>query len=335
MIIVLGSVITLGGMPLASIAHAGAAATTSTVGGNALRVSPVRTSLTITPGTTQTVDVFIQNLTTAPANLMGVVNDFTAGNNENGQPNILLNGQEAPTHSLKQFVAPIDNFTLAAGAQKDVKVTVAIPKGTAGGGYYGVVRFEPVASSSDKTVNLSASVGSLVLVKVPGNITEKMSIASFDVRKFDAKSNADDAPSTIFTSGKNLDAVVRFQNQSNIQEAPFGKVVLKKGGKQIALYEINSSAEPGNVLPDSIRRFTVRLSSVGSIGKYTIEGNFGYGTNGQLLTASKTFYVIPVSAVIIGVIVLALIVFAIFGLPRLIRTYNRSVIQKAARTKRS
>jgi len=303
------------------------AATTATVGGNALRIAPVRVDLTVQPGAMQTVDVFVQNMTSSTATLQAIVNDFTAGNNEDGQPNILLNGQEAPSHSLKQFVAPISNFTLAANEQKDIKVSVAIPKGTAGGGYYGVVRFAP-ATNTHSIVNLSASVGSLILVKVPGNITEKINIASFDVR------GKDDKPATFFTSGKSLNAIVRFQNPGNVQEEPFGKVVLKKGGKQVALYEVNNTDPRGNILPESIRRFSVPLTKVGSIGKYTIDGDFGYGTNGQLLTASKTFYIVPVGAIAAVVVALALIAFAIFGLPRMLRSYNRRVIQKAQRAQK-
>jgi hypothetical protein len=58
-------------------------------------------------------------------------------------------------------------------------------------------------------------------------------------------------------------------------------------------------------------------------------GNFGYGSNGQLLSGQTTFYVVPVGLIIAVIIVLLLIAFGIFGLPRLIRAYNRSVIRKA------
>jgi hypothetical protein len=312
----------------AGAGQAAAATTTSTVGGNALRISPVRSDLTIQPGSSETVDVFVQNLTSVPAELAGVVDDFTAGNNENGQPDILLNGQEAPEHSLKQFVAPISNFSLGANAEQDVKVTINIPKGAAGG-YFGVVRFEPASSAANKVnVNLSASVGSLILVTVPGNITEKVTLASFDVR--DKSGN----PSTIFTSGKSLSAVARFQDGGNVQEEPFGKIILKKGNTQVASYEINNSTPRGNVLPGSIRRFTIPLTHIGAIGKYTIEGNFGYGSNGQLLTASRTFYIVPIMDIVIGVIVLLLIAFLVFGLPKVRRSYDRKIIQKASRAKK-
>lgn len=295
-------------------------------GGNGLRVSPVRTDLTVSPGTTQTVTIHVTNVTSTPANLQVIVNDFTAGQNETGEPAILLNpNQYAPSHSLKRFIAPISGFTLQPGEEKDVPVNISVPAGAAGGGYYGAVRFAPASTpQGDNNVTLSGSVGSLILIKVPGNIKEQVNIASFDVRD-------GDQPRSVFFSGKNLKAVVRFNNQGNVQEEPFGKVLLKKGSKVLGAYEVNSDEPRGNVLPGSIRRFDVPLNHVGSFGKYTLEGNFGYGSSGQLISAKTTFYVLPIWAVIVGILIILFILFLIFGLPRLIRAYNRRVIRRASR----
>lgn len=301
----------------------------ATSGGNGLRVSPVRTELTINPGASQTIDVYVTNLTSAPADLEGVVDDFTASSDETGSPNILLNGEAAPSHSLKNYVATIGTFTLGANQQKDVKVTINIPKGAAGGGYFGAVRFVPASTNTNKNVNLTASVGSLVLVTVPGNITERMDIASFDVRQVDPKTGVVSSPSAFFTSSKNLNGVVRFENTGNVQEAPFGKMLLKKGSTVLGTYEINSTTPRGNVLPDSIRRFAIPLSGLSSFGKYTLEGNFGYGTKGQLLSASTNFYIVPVAAIVIAVVVLLVIIGGAFA----IRAYVKNAIKKGRSSK--
>src|SRR5581483_2404429 len=285
---------------------------TSATGGNGLRISPVRSDLTIIPGASQTLDVYITNLTTAPANLQGVVDDFTAGANESGTPAILLNGEKAPSHSLKGYVSPIGTFMLAGGQERDVKITITIPKGVAGGGYFGAIRFLPANLDSTKNVNLAASVASLVIVTVPGPVTEQMSLASFDVRSMNTKTNELNGPSVLFTHNKNLNAVVRFQNLGNIQEEPFGKILLKKGGSVLATYEINNIEPRGNVLPDSIRRFSVPLTGLSNFGKYTLEGNFGYSTKGQLLSATTNFYIVPVPAIVIAIVVLLVIILGIF-----------------------
>lgn len=301
----------------------------SAAGGNGLRITPVRTpqDLIIKPGQTQTTPVTITNITTTPASLQVIINDFTSSSDENGQPALLMGtNQFAPNHSLKRFVKPIPSFTLQPGQQKTIIVTIEVPIDAAGGGYYGSVRFAPAGSNGrDKTVTLAGSVGSLVLVRVPGNIKDQMSITSFDVRQ-------GDAAKSLFFSNKKLIAQVRFQNEGNIQEQPFGKILLKDhSNKILAEYEINDVSPRGNVLPDTIRKFPVDLDKVGKFGIYKLVGNFGYGTNGQLLSASTTFYVVPFILIIGFLAVVALLIFLIFGLPRLIKAYNERIINQARR----
>lgn len=292
-------------------------------GGNALKISPVRQDVEIKAGESKVIDVYVQNLTSTKADLRGIINDFVAGKDESGQPNIILDeNQAAPSHSLKQYVTKIPNFSLAPNEQKNIKVTITVPATAKPGGYFGAVRFAPQSADTEKNVTLSASVGSLVLVRVPGDIQEQVGLTSFDVRK-------DDTVGSFFTSGKDLKAVARFENTGDVQEQPFGKILLKKGTKILGTYEINNTQPRGNVLPDSIRRFTADLSNVGSFGKYTIEGNFGYGTKGALLTSSKTFYVVPVPVIIGIVLAILVVLFLIFILPRMIRNYNQRVVQKA------
>ena len=300
---------------------------------NGYRVSPVRTDLTIKPGASSKLTVYIQNASSAVEHLQVVVNDFQAPKDESGNPALLLNGATAPDHSLKQFVSvPNKTFTLQPGQQKPVTVDLAVPAGTPGGGYYGAIRFAPVGASGDKNVNLNASVASLVLITVPGKITEQVSVAGFGVAQVPKGQSVTNASfRSIFFNNKNLKAIVRFQNSGNVQEQPFGNIILKKGSKTLATYHVNKSDSPGNVLPNSIRRFSVDLNKVGSFGKYKVEGNFGYGSKGQLLTASATFWVIPIIFVIIAILIILLILFLIFGLPRLIRRYNRRVVARANR----
>jgi hypothetical protein len=135
----------------------------------------------------------------------------------------------------------------------------------------------------------------------------------------------------IFTSNKNLQGVVRVRNSGNVQEQPFGRIVLKKGDKVLGSYEINNTDPRGNVLPDSIRKFSVDLKNVGSFGKYTLQGNFGYGSSGQLLSASTSFYIVPVWMIIIVLLLLALVLFLIFGLPKAVRRYNQNILRRAGR----
>lgn len=302
-----------------------AGAATQTAATNGYRLSPVRTDLSITPGSSEDVTVSLQNVSSAVENLQVVINDFEAPTNESGDPALLLNGATAPAHSLKQFVSvPTPTFTLQPNQQQNVKVVIKVPVGTASGGYYGAIRFAPIGAPGSKNVNLSASIASLVLVTVPGNLNEQLSIAGFGITQGNSTS-----PSSLFFNNKNLQAQVRFQNGGNVQEQPFGNVVLKRGSKTLSTVAVNSSSSPGNVLPDSIRRFTVKINKVGWYGKYKAVGNFGYGSKGQLLTATATFYVVPVLFIIIAVILLLIVLFFVLVLPRLMKRYKRRIIAQA------
>lgn len=296
---------------------------------NGIKVSPVRTDLTINPGETKTVTVTVQNITTVDSTFHAIINDFVAGNNENGQPALILDEKEfAPSHSLKRFISPVTDVPIPANSSKDIKVKITVPGNAAAGGYYGAIRFVPAGSPDpNKNVSLAASVGSLMLVKVPGDVKENLTLESFDVRT----SEQAESGSSFFASNKNLYAVARFKNVGNVHEQPFGKVQLKKGDKVLQVVEINNADPRGNVLPDSTRRFSAKLDKVGLWGKYTVEGNFGYGANGQLLSGKSTFYVVPLAFIIGVIVVIALIVAAVLWLPKAIKRYNQNVVRKASR----
>ncbi len=318
------------GVMLAGMAVLPAFAATSSVAGgaaNGLKVSPVTTNIVIDKGESRTVTVYVQNVTKDTSAFQAVINDFVASNNETGQPALLLNpNQYAPSHSLKRYVAPISDFTLGPGEQKSVSVNITIPKDAVAGGYFGAVRFAPASLEGGNNVTLSASVGSLILVKVPGNFKEDLRLVSLDVRQGD-----DGAPQVVFMGGSTLTAAARFENKGDVQEQPFGKILLRQGGTQLASYEINNTTPRGNVLPDSIRKFTVKLDKVGLFGQYTVYGNFGFGSNGELLSGQTTFYVIPLLGIILVLLGIALVLFLIFGLPRLVRGYNARVLRRAGR----
>lgn len=316
---------------LGSLLFGQPSATAQSAGGNGIRISPVRTDIVINPGETSSITLNVQNTTSGDATFKAIVNDFIAGkDDEQGQPSLILNDDEyAPSHSLKRYIAAIPETAIKAGESKNIKVSITMPADIAGGGYYGAVRFVPTGSGSDTNISLTASVGSLVLVKVPGDIVEKLALESFDVR------TSEEAPSgsSFFVSNNNLHAVARFSNTGNVHLQPFGKITLKRNGKVLQTTEINNTEPKGNVLPESIRRFSVKLDKVGNWGRYTVEGNFGYGGSGQLISGKTSFIVVPLALIIAGVVLIALILFAIFGLPKAIKRYNAGVVRKANRRK--
>lgn len=300
----------------------------NTTTGNGLRISPVRNDLTIKPGSSQTVDLYVTNITNLPTKLKGVINDFIASEDESGKPRILLDeNTSAPSHGLRQYVTKIENFTLQPQEQRIIKVKIAMPSDAAGGGYFGAVRFLPENVDESLNVSLTASVGSLFLVTVPGDIKEQAGVESFNVTR-----GENGKASNFFTNGSGLRSVARIKNTGNVQVQPFGKVVLKKGSKVLGTYEVNNIQPRGSVLPDSIRRFNVDFGDKAkTLGKYTVEGNFGYGATGQLISAKTSFFVVPLPILITLIICLLLIIAAVFIGPRMLKSHDRKLLRKVRR----
>ena len=116
------AVLMLGGLLFVSSPLPVLAATTTsanaTNAANTLKVSPVRSDLSVTAGTSGTVKTVVSNLTSAPISIHPIENDFVAGD-ENGTPSIILDENSyAPTHSLKRFMVPMQDVSIPAKGKK-------------------------------------------------------------------------------------------------------------------------------------------------------------------------------------------------------------------------
>lgn len=262
---------------------------------NTLKVSPVRTDIEVQAGTSKVVQVTVSNLTDAPLTVDPVVNDFISGD-ERGAPALILDENEfAPTHSLKRFASPLSEVIIPARETKTVNVVVAVPPATQAGGYFGAVRFTPTSSDNGGQVNVNASVASLILLKVPGDIVEKMELTQFAVQQ-------NGVASSYFTSANDLYASFRLENKGGAQLGPFGKLSVQKGDELISEADFNTTDRRDLVLPDSARRWESPLGDIGNFGYYTVSATFTYGDENQTIEASESFWVIPKVAIVAAII---------------------------------
>lgn len=309
----------------ASAATAPKTATPNAINNNAnsLKVSPLRTDLTIDKGDKGTAKVFVSNLTNAPVVLQPIENDFVAGD-EKGNPAIILDQNSyAPSHSLKRFMVPLQDITVPAKGNAEVDVNIVVPKTAQAGGYYGAIRFAP-AGSGNQPVALSGSVASLILLTVPGPTTEQLILTNFDIQQ-------NGGTASNFRTPDNLSLLVRFQNKGNIQEAPFGQVYVQKGKKVVYTSDFNQNDPKDEVLPDSARRWTVPIKNLGKFGKYTVAATFGYGSKGQTINIQKTVWIIPTAYILTVVGIIVLLVLIIGGSYLFLRSYKRKILKSSRR----
>ena len=209
------------------------------------------------------------------------------------------------------MVGDLGTVDIPANSYASVPILITVPQNSSPGGYYGVVRVESVTNSIDSSnVNLNASVGTIFLVTVPGAINESLAITEFTAAK-------DGSNGRFFIGGGDkIQVVTRLTNNGNIHVKPFGRIqILDSKGNTVEQFEFNDREPKANVLPNSTRKFVNDLEYSNFFGKYTITANLGYGSDGNLLTANNTFWVVPLWLVIVAgavfviIIVMAVIVF--------------------------
>jgi len=270
---------------------------------NGFRLSPVRIDATVEKGHSITENLFVTNVNNYQITAKAIINEFTASNDESGAPAVILdNSQPAPADSFRAITSTIPDVTIDTGKTVTVPVTITVPQNANSGGYYGAVRFVSANTANGNSVTLSASVGTIFLITVPGKLTEQLQLVDFS-----AAQNGSTA--SYFTTSKNLQIVTRLQNTGNIHLAPTGKInITNSGGKVIETVDFNNTNPRGEVLPGTTRKYTYNIQSQNLFGRYSATAYLGYGTLGQVLTVKTSFWVIPFWVLVVGGIMLISVV---------------------------
>ncbi len=248
------------------------------------------------PGEEVTGLVKVFNETAGPLTISASVEPFAA-KDESGQPQYVL--PEEKSAYLKWFTVKQETLTLKSREAAVVPFSVDIAANAIPGGYYAVIFWQPEAAAENGTaVGISSQVGTLVFLKVKGELREKGEIVEFDTT---AKSD--------LVFGFPLNFVVRFNNSGNIHVAPAGEIIVRNwlGGK----ISLPVNAEKKLVLPASVRRFEIAWVNVApenffadfwhkvglewklkAIGPQIATLSLAYGSEGKI-TESFTFWFFP------------------------------------------
>jgi hypothetical protein len=170
-------------------------------------------------------------------------------------------------------------------------------------------------------VALTASVGSILLITVPGNIHNQIQFAGIHVYR-----GAHDG-SLFF--GKPSKIGIEINNLGNGFVQPFGNVEVRNMfNKDVASFQFNNPKQLGNILPKSGRIFTSNFNGVKQIGRYKVLASVSYGTGGDVLIMQKTFWYIPLWLAALLVAILVILIFLAF------KTYRRYRYESHRTTKR-
>lgn len=284
--------------------------------GQGLEISPPVIEKAGDPGSTQSFTIRVRNVTNATLVVTTTVDDFVA-NGEEGQAKLLLDNKETSPYSVKGWATLPAQITLVKDEAKSVQIDLHVPNDASPGGHYGVARFTGVPPGVDGSgVSLSASIGTLMLVKVSGDAKTSAKLAEFYATSNGKKGALFDKGPYGFTE--------RIQNTGNVHFKPTGTVrVTDWRGHEVQVLSVNTTG--GNVLPNSIRKFSQEMDKNKKLfGRYQAELNIQY--SGQNLSGSLSFWVIPFKtiAIVLGVIILAFLM-----IRSLMRNYTRRAVNKA------
>lgn len=290
------------------------------------RITPLRTELEIERGQSETIEIEAQNVSENEA-LTGIsILDFVPNPDESGAAKVIVDREAFGDNqfSLIDWVElPAPELATRSEPAK-LQVTVTVPEDAAPGSYFGVLQVRPATNdeldgADGGAVGLNATVGSLLLVTVPGDTVELLSLE--EIGGFDG-----DSIGNFFSSPPEAIAV-RVRNEGNVFSKPFGNVIVTDWrGNVVKEYELNSSTPPGNVLPASVRLFTEDIEDLNSIGRYTATVNVSYGDGSSVITAENTFWIVPWVPI---VVVVALLIVGLFVATRGLKAYNRRVLDKS------
>ena len=279
-------------------------------GASGLSISPLTQELTLSPGEVTQFEITIKNVTSQSVIAEPTVRNFES-DGVDGQPKILPVNSTSP-NSIKDFLLNLNNIPLSPGQEVAAYVTVKVPENATPGAYYGLLSYQAIPASSvvnakngTSEVALTAAVGQLIFITVPGNVTQLMQVSAINVYKDVKGTNA----AFLFTQPPKAVGVV-LDNLGNAFEKPSGTLVIQNDhGKPVYTAEVNGSRIKTIVLPYSTRVYNMPIgNAIKTPGPYKVIASITYGPGSSILTAQKTIWYLPAWILIIALIVILVII---------------------------
>lgn len=248
--------------------------------GVSVGLSPLSFELTGNPGDVIENYLTVGNPSKENMVLITMLTEDFAPAGEEGK--VIVKPAETETYSLASWVkCEPEEFDLEPGGQKKIKFTIVIPKNAEPGGHYGTVIAAAKAVSGPEATGATIvpRVGTLVLLTVPGEIKESLSIKEFS------------ASHSYFNSGP-VSFATRFENLGTVHLKPTAVIIITNlWGKKVAEIPLVQN----NVLPGAVRKFEASWDQKWLLGgKYmaTLSGTYGQ-RNISLKSEVITFWAFP------------------------------------------
>ena len=265
----------------------------------AVSISPLTFEISANPGEVITNYVTVYNDDQSKTSYSIAAEDFAPVGEEG---NVVIEEDAPAAISAKKWLTFEPNTVeLSPGESKDNKFTLTVPRDAEPGGKYTsvLVSTAPNASDGGGAVAIASKVASLLLIRVAGAVSEKITVQSFE------------APQTLESGPVTL--ALRLKNEGSVHLRPVGFVFVKNWlGNEIDKLPLDQTKN--RIIPGTTRLMNILWSEKWLFGKYTANFAGIYGTANEPLAASVTFWVIPwriLSTALFGILILGFITWKI------------------------
>jgi len=261
-----------------------------------LSITPPLFQLNIGPGEFWASSLKVVNTNPYDLTLYASVMNFEGRGERGGGAFTPIIEEDAETarRSLAAWIEVSDGPIFVPEEQSvDIPFVVRIPDNAAPGGHYAaiLVGTRPALNrEAGSSVSISSLVSSLFFVRIKGDVREEGYI-----REFRAEKRFYQNPEATFT--------LRFENTGTVHLQPQGDIVIyNMWGKERGRILVNQKTHFGNVLPQSIRKFSFTWQGEKNpfeAGKYKAIATLGFGEEArQSVSRTTHFWVVPIKPVL-------------------------------------
>ena len=284
-----------------------------------ISVTPPLFQLSVTPGDVWQSEIKVVNGNKYPLTVYTELVNFEA-TGEVGRGT--FSKKDDTQNTLSNWISLLPGpYVIDPEQSLSISFRIEVPKDAPPGGHYAAVLVStepPSIEPGVSAVRTSQVVTSLLFARIAGDVVE-----SGTIREFRAVDSFVQEPSTEFS--------LRFENKGNVHLQPKGNIIISNmWGKERGVIPVNYQTHYGNILPKSIREFSFSWKgnlSLADIGLFRAVVTLGYGENeSKNVDAVTYFWVIPIKATIITLLVLA---FAVFSIVYMVKLYVRKMLLMA------
>lgn len=305
---------------------------------NAFSISPALVEISLDRGATNTGVISVASTEDHDASYEVSFQNFVA-KGEEGQQDFVADN--AIFNDIDWIVPQTGSITIEKGGRVDLSYVLTIPKDARPGGHY-VAMFVSQKKESGEIgtgASIRSKIGVLFLIRVNGDIDEKLDIESFRVVQHE---NVLNRLPVLFET--------RFKNSGNVHLKPSGDIVIKNVFGRIAgVTPLNPRGS--SVLSNSIRRTESEwtkgsegVEAAGllkeivnewknfAIGPYTASIVGYYGESNHSLSGQIRFWVFPWHLILAAILLVAAMM-VINGIYR--RSLIRMVLKRSSKETKS